>query len=163
MNKLSAAVLLASVTAVSFPGLAGAQDSEALLKPFPSASQGIQRHVMVLPPLGDEQQHRIELVIGRKMVTDCNHFRLSGTLNEETVTGWGYSYYRVEVQPGALSTRMACPAGDKQTTLVTLPAAAQQLIRYNSKLPLVVYAPEGIEVSYRVWQAGDTLVPSEIR
>ena len=27
------------------------------------------------------------------------------------------------------------------------------LIRYNSKLPIVVYAPEGVEVQYRVWKA----------
>jgi ecotin len=25
------------------------------------------------------------------------------------------------------------------------------LIRYNSKLPIVVYAPEGVEVWYRIW------------
>jgi ecotin len=27
------------------------------------------------------------------------------------------------------------------------------LLRYNSKLPVVVYVPEGVEVRYRVWQA----------
>jgi ecotin len=27
------------------------------------------------------------------------------------------------------------------------------LIRYNSRLPLVVYAPEGVEVRYRIWTA----------
>ena len=27
------------------------------------------------------------------------------------------------------------------------------LIRYNSKLPVVVYAPEGCEVRYRIWKA----------
>ena len=28
------------------------------------------------------------------------------------------------------------------------------LIRYNSNLPIVVYAPEGVEVRYRIWSAG---------
>jgi ecotin len=27
------------------------------------------------------------------------------------------------------------------------------LIRYNSRLPVVVYVPEGVEVRYRVWSA----------
>jgi ecotin len=27
------------------------------------------------------------------------------------------------------------------------------LIRYNSRLPVVVYAPEGVEVRYRIWSA----------
>jgi ecotin len=31
------------------------------------------------------------------------------------------------------------------------------LIRYNSRLPVVVYAPEGVEVRYRIWTAESTL------
>jgi ecotin len=27
------------------------------------------------------------------------------------------------------------------------------LVRYNSRLPLVIYVPEGVEVRYRVWRA----------
>jgi ecotin len=27
------------------------------------------------------------------------------------------------------------------------------LILYNSRLPVVVYAPEGVEVRYRIWRA----------
>lgn len=29
------------------------------------------------------------------------------------------------------------------------------LVRYNSKLPIVVYVPEGVEVRYRIWTAGE--------
>lgn len=29
------------------------------------------------------------------------------------------------------------------------------LFRYNSKLPVVVYVPEGFEVRYRVWRADE--------
>jgi len=28
------------------------------------------------------------------------------------------------------------------------------LISYNSRLPVVVYAPEGVEIRYRIWSAG---------
>ena len=28
-----------------------------------------------------------------------------------------------------------------------------RLIRYNSRLPVVVYAPEGVELRYRIWKA----------
>ena len=27
-------------------------------------------------------------------------------------------------------------------------------VRYNSRLPVGVYAPEGVEVRYRIWSAG---------
>jgi ecotin len=33
------------------------------------------------------------------------------------------------------------------------------LIRYNSRLPVVVYVPEGTEVRYRIWRA-DSIVQS---
>jgi ecotin len=29
-----------------------------------------------------------------------------------------------------------------------------RLFRYNSRLPIVVYAPEGVEIRYRIWSAG---------
>jgi ecotin len=28
------------------------------------------------------------------------------------------------------------------------------LIHYNSLLPIVVYAPDGVEIRYRIWSAG---------
>lgn len=163
MNRVSASLILLSALAVSSSSLAAPEATDAQVKPFPPASEGMQRHVMVLPPLNNEQQHRVELVIGRKMETDCNHYRLSGKLTEETAKGWGYSYYIATVQPEAISTRMACIDNRKKTTLVTLPAAAQQLIRYNSNLPLVVYAPADIEVGYRVWQVAPQIFPSQVR
>ncbi|HFK7189105.1 TPA: ecotin family protein, partial [Serratia odorifera] len=29
--------------------------------------------------------------------------------------------------------------------------------RYNSRLPIVVYVPQDVEVKYRVWQAAETV------
>ncbi len=29
------------------------------------------------------------------------------------------------------------------------------LLRYNSKLPIVVYAPKDVEVRYRIWSASE--------
>ncbi len=37
------------------------------------------------------------------------------------------------------------------------------LLRYNSKLPVVVYVPEGFEVRYRIWQAGEKVIRAERR
>jgi ecotin len=56
-------------------------------------------------------------------------------------------------------TRMAVdPNAPKVNRFVTL-GGEPRLIRYNSLLPVVVYAPEGVEVRYRIWSAGpDTKV-----
>jgi ecotin len=32
------------------------------------------------------------------------------------------------------------------------------LIRYNSKLPVVVYVPKGVTVKYRIWKAAEETV-----
>jgi ecotin len=42
------------------------------------------------------------------------------------------------------------PQVDRFVALVGEP----YLIRYNSRLPVVVYVPEGAEVRYRIWSAG---------
>ena len=37
------------------------------------------------------------------------------------------------------------------------------LLRYNSKLPLVVYVPEGVEVNYRLWSTESELVAADVQ
>jgi len=37
------------------------------------------------------------------------------------------------------------------------------LVRYNSRLPIVVYAPEGVEVRFRTWRADGEPSPAEVR
>ena len=39
------------------------------------------------------------------------------------------------------------------------PHGEPYLIRYNSRLPIVVYAPEGVEVRYRLWIASPEVKP----
>lgn len=34
-------------------------------------------------------------------------------------------------------------------------------VRYNSRLPIVVYVPETVLVRYRIWAAGAELLPVE--
>ncbi len=45
------------------------------------------------------------------------------------------------------------PQAPKVARFITL-GGDPYLIRYNSRLPIVVYVPEGVEVRYRIWTAG---------
>lgn len=84
---------------------------------------------------------------------DCNRVALGGTLSSHTVSGWGYNYYRVDKIGQPMTTLMACPP-DHPTTIEFVTANFENvLVRYNSKLPLVVYVPDGFDVRYRVWTA----------
>ena len=41
----------------------------------------------------------------------------------------------------------------KKVNRFITPGGDPYLIRCNSRLPVVVYAPEGVEVHYRIWAA----------
>jgi ecotin len=45
------------------------------------------------------------------------------------------------------------PNAPKVARFITL-GGEPYVIRYNSRLPIVVYVPEGVEVRYRIWSAG---------
>ena len=52
-----------------------------------------------------------------------------------------------------MSTMMACP--DNTTVEAFVPVRGEgTFLRYNSKLPVVVFVPEGFELRWRIWQAG---------
>lgn len=156
MRKLFCIVALAA----TFSGCATSQEQVrtlASIAPYPEAAKGFQRHVIWLPARADEELYRVELIPGQQMLVDCNRTSLLGRLNEQALQGWGYTYYQLEQTGGPVSTLMACPDTPKREQFVSV-RLEQDLLRYNSKLPLVVYTPVNIELRYRIWQA-----PAELR
>jgi hypothetical protein len=57
------------------------------------------------------------------------------------------------VVPAAVKPRLMRGVMHKVNRFITL-GSKPYLIRYNSRLPIVVYVPEGVEVRYRLWTAG---------
>lgn len=119
---------------------------------FPSPEEGEQAHVIQLPHKANEQDLKVEVTPGKMLEVDCNHQRLGGEISPHSVKGWGYDYYRVSDLSGPVSTLMACPESDRHKAFVSAPNASLTL-RYNSKLPIVVYTPRDVEVRYRIWHA----------
>lgn len=128
--------------------------------PFPEAEEGFERHVIWLEKAEQESAKKVEVIAGKTIEVDCNNHSFGGALTEQTLSGWGYSYYELKEVNGPMSTMMACPEESKQERFVPVQGEGF-LLRYNSKLPVVVYAPEGVEVNYRVWEAGDSLIPAK--
>ena len=122
------------------------------LKPYAQADEGMQRYVIELPALEDESLRKVELVVGKTVPTDgVNRHFFGGRITREVVQGWGYSYYELKAIGPMAGTLMAGPPDAPQVDTFVPVRHDLGLLRYNSKLPLVVYVPEGVEVSYRLW------------
>ncbi|UTV53991.1 serine protease inhibitor ecotin [Burkholderia arboris] len=148
---LAAFCVTTAAACVAGPASAPAVPAESI-KMFPQAAAGQQRVVIGLPALENEGDARVELMIGKTLQTDCNQQWFGGELSAEDVKGWGYTYYQLTDVKGPASTLMACPGQAPQQRFVQVRGDGQ-LLRYNSRLPLVVYVPDGFEVRYRVWHA----------
>lgn len=122
------------------------------LAAFPKSQIGFQRYVIHLPANGTDETYQVELIVGKTVTVDCNQHRLSGNIAEKDLTGWGYNYYEFTTQGQMASTMMACPNSPKVEKFIT---GAKKLVRYNSRLPIVVFVPNGYELKYRLWKAMD--------
>lgn len=123
--------------------------------PYPKAESGFTRQVIHLPKQDKEENFQVEILAGKTLEVDCNLQRLGGMLDEKNLEGWGYPFYRLETVIGPMSTMMACPPGSQKKRAFVPVVGDGFMLRYNSKLPVVVYAPTGVEVRYRIWSASD--------
>ena len=134
------------------------QDRDSL-DAFPQADEGMQRFVLQLDPKDDESRFQVQLIVGKTLALDsANRYFFTGTLETINVEGWGYDSYVVKEFGPMAGTRMAAnPDAPKVKRFISI-GGAPTMIRYNSKLPVVVYVPSGAEVRYRIWRADDEKV-----
>lgn len=156
-------LLAASLLCLAAVNVSAAEKSELdvnkpleSVAPYPKAESGAKRHTIYLPTLKNEDNAKIELIMGKEIEVDCNRHMLGGQVEEKTLEGWGYTYYVLSDVVGPMSTMMACPNNTKTKQFVTI-NNAKELVRYNSRLPIVIYAPNDIQVKYRVWHASETV------
>jgi ecotin len=123
------------------------------MKAFPAAEEGMTRHVINLPKQQDESAFKVELIIGKTVKTDAkNRYFFGGALETENIPGWGFDRYILRKLGPMAGTLMAVdPNAPQVGRFISLRGEA--ILPYNSRLPLVVYVPAGIEVRYRRWRA----------
>ena len=130
-----------------------AQESEKdNIHMFPQSKEGYVRQVIEVPKTDNDYAHKIALQIGKIILTDCNHQSFYGKVEEVSLKGWGYTYLEVSDIRTGVSTMMAC-SEPKTEKFISL---QDTLRRYNSRLPLVIYVPQGYEVRYHIWSASKT-------
>jgi len=159
-RTLISLIVLATVVV---SGTTAAASEHPELKAFPAAKAGMKRFVIVLPEHeGIEDSFKVEIIPGKVILTDgVNLMRLGISLEAKNLEGWGYTYYEVTGKDIAMSTRMAPPGDGKLRE--DFVAGMSLLVRYNSRLPIVVYAPGNFQIRYRIWQASGEMMQAEQR
>lgn len=152
MNRSRLFIIGVAMTVLS-PGMPWAADTDQTdLKPFPKQNEGQARHVIKLPQQLNESDVKVELIVGKTMKIDCNHHMFGGVIEERTVDGWGYNYYVLPALGEGASTMKGCPPNSEREAFVR--NSRETFVRYNSRLPIVIYTPDDVEVRYRLWRAG---------
>jgi ecotin len=125
------------------------------MKAFPLAEEGMVRYVLQLTRQADESNFKVELIAGKTVqVDEQNSYFFGGKIEEETIQGWGFTRYKVsKLGPMAGTLTAVAPNAPKVARFITL-GGDPYIICYNSRLPIVVYLPEGVEVRYRIWTTG---------
>jgi ecotin len=132
------------------------------MKAFPPAEKGMVRYVLQLPKQDNESISKVELIVGKTVqVDEKNRYFFGGNIEKETIKGWGYPRYIVsKIGPMAGTLMAVNQDAPKVARFITL-GGEPYIIRYNSRLPIVVYVPEDVEVRYRIWTTGADLKSME--
>lgn len=129
---------------------------------FPAPDDKKKRVVaFALEPYGEENElndHMLQIIPGRVLSvskTDAMNIQiLGGTV--ERMTKDDKTYYDVELSEQAASTRMALPGTDDGVKVKKfIPMANPPVFQYDSREPVVVHAPQGVEIRYSLWTANE--------
>ncbi|MDD2552692.1 MAG: ecotin family protein [Dysgonamonadaceae bacterium] len=115
---------------------------------YPAIEEMVPYAVKVDEKDDDKANLKVQILVGKMMDVDCNHHWLEGEFEDKTLEGYGYEYYIFETDGNVASTMMACPDEEKTSKFIH---GEDQFISYNSKLVTPVYASEGYEVRYAIW------------
>ncbi len=148
---------IAAIAGIAASSAAAAGDP---MKAFPAADEGMARHVLHLPEREDESAFKVELVVGKTVELDeVNRYFFGGRIEAANIDGWGFTRYVVNELGPMAGTRIGVPPDAPRAPRFIRLGGEPHLVRYNSRLPLVVYVPAGADVRYRIWAAEPDLKP----
>lgn len=114
------------------------------------------RHVINLPAHNNEDDRKVQVIVGKIVELEPrNNYFFGGRIEQIDIPGWGFTRYVVERLGPMASTLMAVDSAAPKVSRFVPLGGEPFLVRYNSRLPIVVYVPEGAEVRYRIWSAPD--------
>lgn len=150
-NRIKILGLLVAFIALSIQAMAQQVITKQDLSIFPKPEAGYKKVIIEVPHSDKDDQKKIEFSVGKWMEVDgCNYFNLQGSLETKDLQGWGYNYYVFKTNGQVTSTMIGCPDAAKRNLFVT---AQPEMVRYNGKLPIVIYVPEEYQVQFKIYKA----------
>lgn len=145
-------LLLIGVIAMAVSG--HSDESKENMKAYPPAGEGVRRFVLHLPPSQEEEEMKVELQVGKMVEVDsANRYFFASGIEEVSIEGWGFPKYVVEQLGPMAGTRVAVDPNAPKVLTFVRQGGEPYLIRYNSRLPVVIYVPADAQVRYRIWKA----------
>jgi len=148
-------LLLASAAALAIPRLD--------LSAYPAPAKGERRWVIQLPGLlsptkdpslsPDPRDWRVQLIVGQMASVDCNQHSFAAQLRPWKLNEATPQVFRVVNVGPLVSTRMACPPDQARRQAFVTMAGKPYVVPYNASRPIVVYAPEALQLRWRLWKA----------
>lgn len=120
---------------------------------FPKPEKGFVQYVIDVPHsnIDEDATKKIEISVGKySQVDSCNSFFLNGELKSEELKGFGYTYYTFKTNGTIMSTSMGCLDNSSKNKFVT---SKPTMVDYNGRMSIVIYAPEGYDVQYKIYKA----------
>jgi ecotin len=146
MRKIPAFMVVAVALLSASTAITAHRESD--IQMFPAAERGMQRLVIRMAPRRDEANWRVEFFAGKVMRMDCNITSYVQNMVAHELSGVGHMYWVVDGRADAMSTLMGCPPGSEHMAFASGSPTTQP---YNGSLPIVIYAPIGFQVRYRMW------------
>lgn len=121
------------------------------LNVYPPVKKDQNRNVIVLEPKENEEDYRVLITASIDGMQDCNTKSRSAKYTEKVVEGMQYPYYEVGKIGDVVTTLMGC-SEMPQMGEIPINLSGNTILRYNSKLPIVVYASNGIKINSKIFK-----------
>ena len=121
------------------------------LNVYPPVKKDQNRNVIVLEPKENEDDYRVLITASIDGMQDCNTKSRSAKYTEKVVEGMQYPYYEVGKIGDVVTTLMGC-SEIPQMGEIPINLSGNTILRYNSKLPIVVYASNGIKINSKIFK-----------
>ena len=117
-----------------------------------------------MPSVTHPENVKVQLSFGKTVeVDDINMYYLGGKIVEESIPDLGFKRYVLPSLGPLAGTLMSIdPSEPKVKKFLPILPGYHLLLRYNPRVPIVVYVPEGCEVHYKLWRADEEATKAEI-